>query len=344
MARQPTMSDIAKRVGVSRVAVSYALNGRPGVSEELRRRILEIAQQVGFVTHGPAAALHGASSTAIGLVLRRSTQEPGTETFRRQLISGIETELAVRDFGLALQFVADSAEEIDVYRRWHAERRVDGVVICDVRQDDPRIDCVRQLGLPAVIVGGPRDTPAVANLWIDETTAAAKLAQSLATLGHRRAVHMSGPADLLQTHARIAALQAACVEVGISVTPVACSDDGEVAAQLTRRILSALSRPTVIVYDSDLMAIAGLGVAAEMGMGIPQDLSIAAWQDSLICQLVHPAITVLQRNVIEYGARSVRLLFETVNGRPPRSTPYDNTTLVIRDSTGPAPTSGRPRS
>src|SRR5688572_1586887 len=71
MPRQPTMADIARRAGVSRVAVSYALNGRPGVSDEVRRRIVRIAQEIGFSASGPARALHGAAARAVGLTMRR---------------------------------------------------------------------------------------------------------------------------------------------------------------------------------------------------------------------------------------------------------------------------------
>ena len=111
------MSDIARRAGVSRIAVSYALNGRPGVSDSLRERILGIARELGYRANGPALALHGAAANAIGLVLLRSSAALTVEVFRRQLIAGIQAELSARGFGLALQFVADLDEEAQVYRR-----------------------------------------------------------------------------------------------------------------------------------------------------------------------------------------------------------------------------------
>ena len=126
--RQPTMADIARRAGVSRIAVSYALNGRPGVSDALREQIVGIARELGYRANGPALALHGAAAKAFGLVMLRSSAAFTVEVFRRQLIAGIQTELSARGFGLALQFVADLDEEIAVHRRWAAEQRVDGVL------------------------------------------------------------------------------------------------------------------------------------------------------------------------------------------------------------------------
>jgi len=330
------MSDIAQRVGVSRVAVSYALNGRPGVSEDLRERVRVVAEELGFSAHGPAVALHGAASSVIGLTLLRTSAAFSIEVFRRQLISGIQMELSARRFGLALQFVGGVDDEIAVYRRWHAERRVDGVILCDLRQDDPRIPAVRELGLPAVVVGGTGEIPGLANLWTDERAAAGKVAGYLASLGHRRVVRVTGPADMLHTQARTAALDAATQPFDMSVSVLAADDTGEAAAQATRRILSSPRRPTAIVYDNDLMALAGLGVTAEMHISVPRELSILAWEDSPLCQAVHPALTVLQRSITDYGARTARLLFEWLDGRPPRSVRYANATLIARDSTAAA--------
>ncbi|MEV4515232.1 LacI family DNA-binding transcriptional regulator [Dactylosporangium sp. NPDC049525] len=328
------MSDIAQRVGVSRVAVSYALNGRPGVSDDLRERVREVAAELGFAVHRPAVAMHGASCDAVGLTLRRTSAAFSIEVFRRQLISGIQMELSARGFGLALQFVTSAEEEIAVHRRWHAERRVDGVVLCDLRRDDPRVPALQALGLPAVVVGGTGAIPGLANLWTDEAASAGKVVGYLASLGHRRVTRVSGPPDMLHTQARTAAVERAAA--GMTVTVVAADYTGDAAAQATRRILSGAPRPTAIVYDSDVMALAGLGVAAEMGVRVPADVSILAWEDSPLCELVHPALTVLRRNITDYGAQAARLLLECVDGREPRSVRYTNPTLAVRDSTAPA--------
>jgi DNA-binding LacI/PurR family transcriptional regulator len=328
------MSDIARRVGVSRVAVSYALNGRPGVSDDLRERVREVAQELGFTAHRAAVALHGAAADVVGLALRRTSAALRSEVFRRQFIAGLQMELYARGYGLALQFVEHTDEEIALYRRWHAERRVDGVILCDLRTGDPRLDAVRELTLPAVVAGGAGELPGLANLSTDEQAGAAKIAGLLSALGHRRIARVSGPPDLAHTAARTAALATAFG--ADAVLTVAADYTGEAAATATRRILSGRDRPSAIVYDNDLMALAGLGVAAEMHVAVPGAVSILAWEDSPLCQLVHPALTVLQRNITDYGMRTARLLFELLDGRPPRSVRYGNATLVVRDSTGPA--------
>ena len=153
--RRPTITDIAQRAGVSKGSVSYALNGHPGVSELTRRRILAIAEEVGWHPNRAARALSASRAGACGLALARPARTLAYEPFFSKLLSGIESELSARQFALMLQIVEDVEAETDVLRRWWAERRVDGVLLVDLRVDDPRIPLVEQLGLPAVIVGGP---------------------------------------------------------------------------------------------------------------------------------------------------------------------------------------------
>lgn len=116
--KRPTIADVARRAGVSKGAVSYALNGQPGVSEATRQRILAIAAEIGFSPSSAARALSGATARAIGLILARPAQTLGIEPFFMELISGVEAELSARSYALTLQVVADADAEIAVYRRW----------------------------------------------------------------------------------------------------------------------------------------------------------------------------------------------------------------------------------
>ncbi|WNV86865.1 LacI family DNA-binding transcriptional regulator [Umezawaea sp. Da 62-37] len=336
MSRQVTMSDIAKRVGVSRVAVSYALNGRPGVSAEVRDRVLAVAREVGFTANGSALALRGATSGAVGLTMRRpSSATIAVEVFRRELISGVQDELMARDMGLVLRFVEDTAEELDVYRRWSAERRVGGVLLCDLETHDPRVGALRGLGLPAVVVGGPAPDDGVTSVWCDDAAAVKESVRHLAGLGHRHVTRVSGPVAMAHTVVRDTAFRTACAALGIEATVVRADYSGAAGTRVTRRILSAPGRPTAIVYDNDVMAVAGLAVAQEMGVGVPSGLSIVAYEDSSLCQAVAPALTVLRRDLIGYGAHAARLLLDVLDGAPPRAVKDQTAALVVRGSTGP---------
>jgi DNA-binding LacI/PurR family transcriptional regulator len=323
------MADIARHAGVSRIAVSYALNDQPGVSRATRERIRGIARELGYRVNGPALALHGATAKAVGLVMLRSSAAFTVEVFRRELIAGIQTELSSRGFGLALQFVADLDEEVDVHRRWSAERRVDGVLLVDPRTDDPRMAALEAIGLPAVVIGG---TPETHGLWSDDATATTEVVDYLLGAGHRRLARVSGPAGLVHTERRNAAFRRAAAEVTI----VAGDYTGASGARLTRELLEADPRPTAIVYDNDVMAVAGLGVAHELGIPVPGGLSIVAYEDSPLCQVVGPPLTVLKRDIVGFGMRAAGMLFDTVATGERHSAQAERPRLVVRRSTGPA--------
>lgn len=333
--KRPTIADIARRAGVSKGAVSYALNGQPGVSDATRRRVLAIAEEIGWNPNSAARALSGAAANAFGLALRRPASTLGLEPFYMELISGVEAELSARSYALMLQVVADPDAEIALYRRWWGERRVDGVLVCDLRLDDPRVKVLEELGLPAVVVGGPDGVGGLANVWSDDGAAVVETVEYLVALGHRRIARVGGMPDLRHTRTRMEAWDDVCRRLHL---PMALSEhtdySGEQGAHATRRLLSATPRPTAILYDNDVMAIAGLAVAQEMGLAVPGDLSLVAFDDSPLCRLVHPPLTALTRDIPAYGALAARQLLEVVSGGAEQvSRQADTARLTPRGST-----------
>ena len=336
--KRPTIADIAREAGVSKGAVSYALNGQPGVSEATRQRILTIAEQIGWKANSAARALSGASAGAIGLALCRPARTLGVEPFFMELISGIEAALSARSYGLTLQVVRDHDAEIAVYERWWGERRVDGVLVVDVRVDDRRLDAVRELQLPAVAIAGPGDFHGVPSVWSDDAAAITEAVQYLVALGHRTIARVGGLPDLLHTAIRTEAFGAVCQRLDVQHAVTVPSDyTGEEGSRATRRLLSSTPRPTAIIYDNDIMAVAGLAVSQEMGLSVPADLSIVAWDDSVLCSLVHPPLTALSRDVPTYGTKAAHQLMELIANGSAGSIQDETAHLVPRGSTARAP-------
>ncbi|NUS11632.1 MAG: LacI family DNA-binding transcriptional regulator [Streptomyces sp.] len=332
--KRPTIADIAKVAGVSKGAVSYALNGKAGVSERTRERILEIAAQMGWHPSSAARALSDGRAGVIGLVVDRPAWVLGIEPFFMQLISGVEAGLAATGTGLLLQVTEDVEAEVAAYQRWWAERRVDGVLLVDLREDDPRLGLLGELGLPAVVVGHATGTPAVPSVWPDDGGAVRETLEYLAAMGHRRIARVAGPAHFVHTRERGASFDDAAAGLGLpGVVCVHTDYSGEAGARATRRLLSGAERPTAIVYDNDVMAVAALSVAQEMGVAVPGELSLVAWDDSELCRLVHPALTAVSRRVPDYGRRAAAILLSLIAGEPVQDTLLDSSVLVPRGST-----------
>jgi DNA-binding LacI/PurR family transcriptional regulator len=336
--RRVTISDIAKRSGVSKGAVSLALNGRPGVSDETRARILAIVKELGWSPNRAARSLSAAKADACGLVLARPARMLALEPFFVELISGVESELSERSIALTIQLVHTVEEEIAVYRRWWAEQRVDGVLMVDLRCDDPRIGELLRLGLPAVVVGGPVRDFALPAAWHDETLVVTDVVRYLAELGHRKIARVSGLSEFVHTATRTAAFLEVASELGISAEIVETDFAPESGASATRKLLSQSTPPTAIVYDSDLLAVTGMGVAHQMGFSVPDDVSIVAWDDSLMCGVVHPPLTAVTRDIPAYGASATKLLLAVIDGLSPGDAVTPRGVLTPRGSTGPART------
>ncbi|WNV86866.1 substrate-binding domain-containing protein [Umezawaea sp. Da 62-37] len=260
------------------------------------------------------------------------------EPFYMELISGLEAGLAVHSYSLLLQMVHDHGHEIEVHRRWRNDHSVDGVLICDVGVDDGRVPALEELGLPAVVIGPPSVSGALASIWSDDGVSLAEAVRYLVTLGHRRIARVGGLPHLAHTAIRTRRFAALAEEFGLDSAVAVPSDyTGEDGARVTRDLLGGGDRPTALIYDNDIMAVAGLAAAQGMGLSVPRDLSIVAWDDSPVCQLVRPPLTALARDISAYGTHAARLLLAAVDGLPVTSVHDEPAHLSPRGSTAPPP-------
>ncbi|MEV4316284.1 LacI family DNA-binding transcriptional regulator [Actinocrispum sp. NPDC049592] len=323
-----TIREIAQRAGVSESAVSFALNNRPGVSEYTRRLILQVAEEMKWRPNSAAKALGGAKAGAIGLVFARPAETLGVEPFFLRLVSGIQSALSASSTALMFQVVENVEAETEIYRRWWSERRVDGVLVVDPRTDDPRPGLLAELGLPALLIGGPDPTGTLPSIWADDARAMTSIVEHLTSLGHNRIAHVAGLPELVHTQHRIEAFHRA---TGAQSVTTDYSD--EAGRRVTRELLTAAEPPTAIVYDNDIMAVAGIGAAAALGRAVPADVSLVAWDDSPLCRLTHPMLTALVRDTYAFGRRAAQRLVEVMDGTAtgdledelPRLTPRGST-------------------
>jgi DNA-binding LacI/PurR family transcriptional regulator len=330
-----TIKEIARRAGVSKGAVSYALNGLPGVSEATRARVLQVAAELEWVPNRSARLLSAARSETLGLVLARSAKTLSDEPFYMGFVGGVESVLSERAYALALQVVPDLETEMATYRKWAAERRVDAVIVVDLRVDDPRIPLLRKLQLPAVLVGDPALAGGLACVWTDSPTAMKAAVEHVAGLGHTTIARVAGPPDHGHVWIRDQAFAGVTERLGLTGTVVHTDFSGEEGAAATRRLMAADARPTAIIYDNDLMAVAGLSVVNGLGLRSPDDVTLVAWDDSTLCRLTHPRLTAMHHDIVAYGAHVTQRLFELLEGAEPAAHLYSTPALLVRESSGP---------
>jgi DNA-binding LacI/PurR family transcriptional regulator len=336
--KRPTIADIAARAGVTKAAVSFALNGQPGVSDATRERILAIAREVGFEPSSAARALTAGRAGAFGLIIDRPARMLGVEPFFMQLLSGIQADLTAHHVTLQFSMAEDPGDEIALYRQWWAQRRVDGVFVYDLQRDDRRIAVLEDLRMPAVVIGSPRGSGTLPAVWQDEREVVETIIGHLIGLGHKRIARVGGLARYWHTTLRAEAFADVASAAGIETVQAVADYTAEHGAQATQDLLSGTRPPTAILYDNDVMAVAGLGIAQRLGIGVPSDVSIISWDDSVLCAITHPALTAVGRDIAGIGSTAARILREMAAGERPAHVREARAELVARGSTGPAPT------
>jgi DNA-binding LacI/PurR family transcriptional regulator len=336
---RPTIAQIAKQAGVSAGAVSYALNGRPGVSDTTRQRILDVAHEVGWVPSAAARALRGGGTATVGLVITREPDVLGIEPFFMSFVAGIEKVISDRGYALLLQVTPDPERELQTYREWWSARRVDGIFVTDLAIDDQRLPIIDEIGLPVVVVGDPDYADGLPAVGSDDAAAANAAMERFAELGHRRVAHIAGPERFVHTRVRSEAMARAGARLGVEVVAEVNTDYSLTAgAAACEHLLDSGNAPTAMVFDNDLTAVGALRAAMGRGMDIPGELSVLAWDDSPLCELTVPALSALSRDVSAYGADAARMLLEVVNGASEvESVRSSVARLVERGTLGPVP-------
>jgi len=344
--RPVTLATIAEAVGVSRMTVSNAYNRPDQLSPALRDRILAAAQALGYGGPDPVArTLSRGETGSVGVVLdyplTRAFTDPATVQFLHGVAAGCET--AARGMALVPRIEGRDAALVGA-------ALVDGFVLYCVPEGDPRMDAVRARKLPYVRVDFAAD-PNLLSVNIDDEGAARAVAEHLVALGHRDFGIVLGQEQPGETAAeaqantryhveaaRLAGWRAALEAGGIdwSAIPVACAPGGrgsDVGRFGAAKLLDRAQRPTAILGLSDKIALGVLDAAAERGIAVPRDLSVAGFDDIPEAALATPPLTTIRQPHDRKGSEAVRLLLE---GEPSGSVVLP-TELVVRASTAPAP-------
>jgi DNA-binding LacI/PurR family transcriptional regulator len=331
--RRPTIADVADRAGVSPALVSFAVNGRPGVSAETRDRILTAAKELRWLPSASARALTQSRTRTIGLVLNRAAEQLEVDAFFVRFLAGVERTLAPADYAMLLQLVpaTDAAGTLGAYERLSAGGRVDGFLLTDPELTDPRFDLLEQAGLPVVIAGRPAVDAPFPWLETEHDRGMTLAVEHLVALGHERMGFLGGPRAYEHVQRRLGAWREALRAGRLHDDRVvfADADLGAAAADVLD------SAPTAVACTSDTLAIALIGAARERRLAVPEALSVIGFDDSLLASLSSPVLTSVRVDYTEFGAAASAALLAEIEGV--RSPPYipSPPTLEVRGSTAP---------
>ncbi len=273
-----------------------------------------------------------APGTPVGLALVRDAEVLGAEPFFHEFIAGMERVLIPRGIPVLLQVVATLEEARERIRAWSGSGQVQGTILIDLLPGDKRVALVTRLGLPTVVIGDPATAAGLTAVWTQDEIAMRDVVIALAAGGHRHIGHVAGPAQMAHTIIRRDTFLEVAREFGLQTSTFPGDYSEAAGAQAIGALSAHQDHPTALVFDNDLMALGALNEAGRLGLAVPQDLSLVAWDDSALCQLAVPPLSAVSHDVQALGELAGGALVHALAGDPARVITAAPARLVIRAS------------
>ena len=327
-----TIHDVAERAGVSATTVSHVINQTRRVSPELRQRVLDALDALGYQPNALARSLRRKQTFTIGLVI-----PDNANPFFAEMARGIEDEAFNSNYSVILCNSDGRIERESAALDVLLKRQVDGIILAPAGESASTVNMLNQRGTALVVID--RELPgSMADCVLADHQAGARTAvEHLINLGHRRIGCISGPGELAPSAARVDGYRTALRAAGLRADPALLypgnfSDhSGHQGAQV---LLALPDPPTAIFACNDLMAIGVIAAAAEHGIRVPEDLSVVGFDDIHLAAFFNPPLTSVAQPKYELGKVATALLVERLRDRslPPRRCVLQNR-LMLRRST-----------
>jgi LacI family transcriptional regulator len=344
--KRPTQVDVARRAGVSRATVSYALNGRTNgqvpISEETLQRVLEAVKELGYEPDARAQALRSGSTKTIGLIIPDIHNPHFWEN-----ADGVEQEARAAGYHLLLSSMDLSPEYAGDIFKDLAGRRIDGLIVMGsfINQSAAAQNTLTHLlkrRLPLVEIcdrlNGSYDMDVVAS---DYRGATKEAITHLLSLQHRRIGLICGVSARELAEDRLQPYLASLRAAGLPVDPaliIECGPTIEDGYQAARKLLQLPVRPTAVMAINDLLAISVLRAAGDLQLRVPADFSLVSYDDIPMANYLVPRLTTATKDAFRLGREALKMLLARI-AEPDRpwQRDYFPARLIIRESTGPAP-------
>ena len=326
--------EIAKRAKVSTATVSRTINRVPTVDPRLAKRVWRVIDELGYFPNTQARALVSGRSRTLGLVVSEITNP-----FFPEIVQVFENIAVQNNYEILLTSTVHDPKRMEIAIRRMIEHRVEGVAVMTFGMEESLLENLKRRKIPLVIVdiGPPR--PLVSNIRVDYQHGIRQGVQHLAALRHQRIAFISGPLRLLSARARLDAFNNSMHEVDLPVLNELVVEgthtiEGGVDAAGT--LLNLPSPPTAIMCSNDMTALGVMRKSHELGISIPQDLSLIGFDNIHISEFVLPPLTTIEMSQAELATTAFNaLLTELQRETPsPNGTEYVlQTHLILREST-----------
>ncbi|MBU6298840.1 MAG: LacI family DNA-binding transcriptional regulator [Alphaproteobacteria bacterium] len=328
--------DVAKRAKVSIKTVSRVVNRLPSVGDETRKRVMEAVEALSYRPNVYARGLASERSFLIGLLCDIPAAGSG---YIAALQIGMLSRCRKEGYHLIVESVDERNSDLGhQVRSLVAQSRLQGVVLTSPLCDMPAvIEALNNAGTPFVRIAPEKSLPHTIDVRIDDHAAAYDMTTYLIGLGHRRIGFIKGTAGHGDAKARFEGYLAALADGGLPFVEDVCVQGQftyQSGMEASERLFALKKRPTAIFACNDDMAAAVLATSQRFNLKIPQQLSVAGFDDSLVAQVVWPRLTTCRQPIEEMAQAAMSILTQRSDDNEPFEVRLDHE-LVVRESTAP---------
>ena len=334
-----TLKDIGSELGLSVATVSRALNGFPEVNQKTKDKVQKAATRLGYKPNRVAQRLVTGRSGMVGMIVKIKPDMSADQTFF-EMLTGLTAALSERETDLVLA-VDQGADPVKAYRKLLERDILDGFILNAPTLNDPRVNFLKEQGIPFVLHGQDRQDSIYPFYAIDNRSVSADGVQMLAALGHQHIALINGGLHHAYAADRFEGFEAAVALAGLTgvVENGASLESHGYTAALN--LLSADQPPTAFMCASTVIASGVIRAVRDKGLRVPEDVSVMAHDDALpLTRAINfdPALTVTRAPLRDACAPLANILIDYLNGKPLEECQVlVKAEVIVRGSTGPAP-------
>ncbi|MBE7684411.1 MULTISPECIES: LacI family DNA-binding transcriptional regulator [Paenibacillus] len=328
-----TIYDIAREAGVSIATVSQVINGKGKISEKRRAEVMEIMERLNYQPSAIAAALTGKQTYTLGLLVPDISNP-----YFAELARAIEDRSRQLGYSVVICSTDNKDERVERYLNLLQQKRVDGMMIGTGIDNAEILSPLLQQSIPVALIARQLPSLSVHTVSIDDRLGGALAAEHLLQLGHTRFGVVSEPLKVSSSKERVRGFREAVEEAGLALESSQVREstaDIQSAKQEVLVLLEQTNRPTGIFCCNDMQAIGALQAAKELGLQVPEDVSIVGFDNTILASVTNPPLTTVAQPIEDLGHRAVDLLIDELKDEHKRPQKLVlKPELVIRESTG----------